>query len=145
MNEVLSPRELCERVTSRAGYTSMVGTRVVHAEAGCVHLGLDRRDDLLQFTGTYHGGVIAGLIDHAAGGAATTSLPPGHMVVTIDLHVNFLAPAKGHALLAKARVVPAGKKVLVSQVDVWALDGSQEHLCAMGTATLRAVELAVPA
>jgi hypothetical protein len=48
MPEPMTPKQLVEMVTSRPGYTSSVGTRVLFAEAGCVHLALDRRPDLLQ-------------------------------------------------------------------------------------------------
>ena len=53
-------------VTSRPGYTSSLGTKVLLAEPGRVHFVVERRPDLLQFSGFFHGGVIAGLADHAA-------------------------------------------------------------------------------
>ena len=68
MSEPMTAAQLVELVTSRPGYTSSVGTRVLFAEPGRVHLALDRRSDLLQFSGFPHGGVIAGLADHAADG-----------------------------------------------------------------------------
>src|ERR1044071_9496724 len=88
----LTPRQLVEMVTSRPGYTRAAGTEVLHVEVGIVHLRLRKRPDLLQFNGYFHGGVIAGLADHAAGGAVSTALPSGRIAVTIDLHVNYLAP-----------------------------------------------------
>ena len=87
------------------GATGSAGITVMLAEPGHVHLGIDRRDDLLQFKGYFHGGVISGLADLAAGGAVATMLPPGRGVVTISLHVNFLAPARGERLVARGSVV----------------------------------------
>jgi len=134
-------RELVEMVTSRPGYTKSVGTRVVEAEVGRVHLALDRRPDLLQFNGFFHGGVITGLADHAAGGAVSTALPPGRIAITIDLHINFLAPVDGASIVAKAKAIHVGNTVSVAQVEVVTIAGGQEKLCAMCTMTLRTVDM----
>lgn len=133
--------KLVETVTSAPGYTSSMGTRVLMAEEGHVELALDRRPDLLQINGFFHGGVIAGLADHAAGGAVTTALPNNRFVVTVCLQVNFLAPASGETLIARARAVRAGSTISVAQVDVISLAGGIETACAVATATLRAVEM----
>lgn len=132
--------ELARRVLALAGgATGAAGITVVLAEPGRVHLGIDRRDDLLQFKGYFHGGVISGLADLAAGGAVTSLLPPGRGVVTISLHVNFLAPAKGERLVAKGAVVKIGSTVGVASVELVAVDAGQEHLCGTATVTFRVV------
>jgi uncharacterized protein (TIGR00369 family) len=133
--------KLVETVTSAPGYTSSMGTRVLAAEAGYVELALDRRPDLLQISGFFHGGVIAGLADHAAGGAVTTALPNNRFAVTVCLQVNFLAPADGETLIARARAVQAGSTIGVARVDVISLAAGVETACAVATVTLRAVEM----
>lgn len=134
------PVGLAERVLALAGgATGAAGISVVLAEPGRVHLAIGRRDDLLQFKGYFHGGVISGLADLAAGGAVTTTLPAGRAVVTISLHVNFLAPAKGERLVAKGSVVKVGGTVGVASVDLFAQDGANEQLCATATVTFRVV------
>ena len=133
---------LAQRVLALAGgATAAAGIEVELAEPGRVHLGVGRRDDLLQFKGYFHGGVISGLADLAAGGAVTTTLPPGRGVVSISLHVNFLAPAKGERLVAKGNVVKVGGTVGVASVDVVTIDGGREQLCATATVTFRVVDL----
>jgi uncharacterized protein (TIGR00369 family) len=114
---------------------------VLLAEVGEVHLALDRRPELLQFSGYFHGGVITGLADHAAGGAVTTTLSPGRIGVTVDLHINFLAPADGPTLIAKARCVQSGKTICVAKVDVSTLHESEERPCGLAVVTLRVVDL----
>jgi len=133
--------KLVETVTSAPGYTSSMGTRVLAAEAGYVELALDRRPDLLQINGFFHGGIIAGLADHAAGGAVTTALPKNRFAVTLCLQVNFLAPANGETLIARAKAVLAGSTIGVAQVDVISLADGVETACAIATVTLRAVEM----
>lgn len=67
-------------------------------------------------TGQYHGGVIASLIDIAGDFALIAVL--GHGVPTIDLRVDYLRPAFGADLVARARVRKAGRTVAVVDVDV---------------------------
>jgi uncharacterized protein (TIGR00369 family) len=99
-------------------------------------MAIDRRPDLLQFSGYFHGGVIAALADHAAGGAVTSALPAGRIAVTIDLHVNLLAPAKGEVLNAKARVVQVGSTVGAAQVDLTTTADGTEQVCAVALGKL---------
>jgi len=136
MSESLTLKQLVEMVTSRPGYTSAVGTEVVLVEAGRVHLKVRKRPDLLQFNGFFHGGVISGLADHAAGGAVTTALPVGRIAITIDLHVNFLSPADGESLIAKATAIQVGKSVSVATVEVITETAGKERLCSVATVTL---------
>ncbi len=140
MSGSTTTEELARRVLALAGgATASAGITVVLAEPGRVHLGIDRRDDLVQFKGYFHGGVISGLADLAAGGAVATMLPPGRGVVTISLHVNFLAPARGERLVARGSVVKIGKTLGVASVELVTLEGGQEHLCATATVTFRVV------
>jgi uncharacterized protein (TIGR00369 family) len=134
-------RVLVEGVTARTGFTSAIGTRVTAVEKGQVQLAVDRRPDLLQFNGHFHGGVIAALADHAAGGAVTTALPAGKIAVTIDLHVNYLAPAKGDTLVAKARAIQVGSTTGVAQADLFTIINGAEHACAVALVTLRAMSM----
>ena len=133
-------RELVERVTYAPGYTKAVGTRVESAEAGYVVMSLAKTDNLLQANGFFHGGVIAGLADHAAGGAVTTAMPPGRFAMTVNLQVSFLAPAKGTSLVARARALQVGSTIGVARVDVASVADGAETPCAIATVTLRGVD-----
>jgi len=132
---------LVEKATRRTAYANAAGISVVSVEPGVAVLALDRRPDLLQFNGYFHGGVVCGLIDHSAGGAVTSALPEGKLGVTIDLHVNFLAPADGERLVATAKATQTGQTVSVVQVQVMSSKGGQDRLCAIGTVTLRTVDM----
>jgi uncharacterized protein (TIGR00369 family) len=132
-------KALVEGVSARSGFTSCIGIRVIAVERGLVQMAVDRRPDLLQFNGHFHGGVIAALADHAAGGAVTTALPAGKIAVTIDMHVNFLAPANGEALLATAKAIKIGSTVGVAHVDIMSVVDGAEHACAVALVTMRAV------
>ena len=133
-------RELVERFTYAPGYTKAAGTRVENAEPGYVVMSLAKTDNLVQANGFFHGGVIAGLADHAAGGAVTTAMPPGRFAVTVNLQVNFLAPAKGTSLIARARALQVGSTIGVARVDVVSVADGMETACAIATVTLRGVD-----
>jgi uncharacterized protein (TIGR00369 family) len=77
------------------------------------------------------------LADHAAGAAATTALPAGKIAVTVDLHVNFLAPAKGQTLHANARTLRVGGTICVVETD----PQESQAPCAVAHVTLRVVDI----
>jgi uncharacterized protein (TIGR00369 family) len=133
-------RELVETVTNAPGYTKAVGTKVESAEPGFVVMSLAKNDNLLQMNGFFHGGVVAGLADHAGGGAITTAMPPGRFAVTINLQVSYLAPAKGESLIARARAIQVGSTIGVAHVDVASVADGRETPCAMAVVTLRGVD-----
>jgi uncharacterized protein (TIGR00369 family) len=136
---------LTNLVTTGKGFTSSIGTRIVSVEPGMVCLSVAKRPDLLQFTGQFHGGVIAGLADHAAGAAVSTLLAAdGRIAVTVDLHVNYLAAANGDTLLAKGRALKVGGTIGVAQVEVMSVEGGEEQLCAVATGTMRAIDMPTP-
>jgi uncharacterized protein (TIGR00369 family) len=132
---------LVEKVMSLPGFPRSAGMTVVRIEKGHVELNLPRRGDLLQFNGFFHGGVIAGLADHAAGGAATTMMQPGKVAVTVEFKINFLAPANGDALVARAQSIQAGGTIGVVKVDVASVKDGVETACALCIATMRAVDM----
>jgi uncharacterized protein (TIGR00369 family) len=132
--------ELVRQVTALTGFTHSAGVEVISAEPGKVELSLARKSELLQFNGYFHGGVVSGLADHAAGAAATTALPPGKIAVTVDLHVNFLSPASGTAIVAKARALQVGGTICVVSVTVETETQKGIQVSAVATAVLRVVD-----
>ena len=137
----MNPEQLVRKVTAATGFTQAAGVEVVSAEAGAVTLRLPRKPDLLQFNCYFHGGVVSGLADHAAGAAATTALPPGKIAVTVDLHINYLAPASGDSLLARARALQVGSTICVVAVELDSDTASGARLCAVASVTLRVVDM----
>lgn len=65
--------------------------------------------------GILHGGVICTLLDVAMGSAAR--LKAGVPVMTVDMHVMFLAAARG-AVIAEGRVIRAGRSILFAEAEV---------------------------
>lgn len=136
----LNPPEFAEAINAK-GFTGAAGFRIVAITPGHAELALTRRDDLVQFFGHFHGGVITALADQAAGIAVTSGLPKGKIGVTVEIKVNFLAPADGHELIARANTLKMSGSIGVATVEVFTKDEKSERLCAFATATMRALDL----
>jgi len=130
-----------ERVMELPGFPKSSGMRLVSAEPGKVTMALAKRPELTQFFGHFHGGVIAGLADHAAGACATSSMPDGKIAVTVEIKINYLAPADGEEMIARAETIQAGATIGVVKVEVFSQKAGAERLCAFATATMRAMDL----
>ncbi len=136
----LNPPSLAEAINAR-GFTGAAGFRIVKIEPGQAELALARRDDLVQFFGHFHGGVITALADQAAGIAVTSGLQKGKIGVTVEIKVNFIAPADGSELIARAKTLKMSGSIGVATVEVFSKRGTSETLCAFCTATMRALDL----
>ena len=123
------------------GFPKSSGMRVVSAEPGKVTMALMKKPELTQFFGHFHGGVIAGLADHAAGACATLSMPNGKIAVTVEIKINFLSPADGEEIIARAETIQAGSSIAVVKVEVASLKAGAERACAFATAPMRAMDL----
>ena len=138
--QTLNPPSLAESITAK-GFTAAAGFRIIAVGTGSAEVSLPRRPDLLQFFGHFHGGVITALADQAAGIAVTSGLPRGRIGVTIELKVNFLSPADGGELVARAKTLQMSGSIGVATVEVFSKNDSSERLCAFCTATMRALDL----
>jgi uncharacterized protein (TIGR00369 family) len=140
LSATLNPPSLAEAINAK-GFSGAAGFRIVAVQPGYAEVALPRRPDLVQFFGHFHGGVIAALADHAAGIAVTSGLPAGRIGVTVEIKVNFLSPADGSELVARAKTLKMSGSIGVATVEVFSKDGVAETLCAFCTATMRALDL----
>ncbi len=137
-------RAFVEAVMALPGFASAHGFVIDTVDTGRVVLGVVPRPDLMQFTGALHGGAVAALADMAAGAAISTILPPGRIPVTIELKLNYLAPAVGDRILAEARAVPGGGAIGVAEIAVFAERPEGIRRVAIGLATMRAIPFDLP-
>jgi len=118
-----------------------LGASLRRVEPGQVEIQLPYRDDLTQQHGFLHAGVVTAVLDSSCGYAAFSLMPPGTGVLSVEFKVNLLAPAKGEMLLARGRVVRAGRTITVCQADgVMLSDG-----CEIPVATMLATIMTVTA
>ena len=91
-------------------------------------------DDKRNIRGVAHGGIVASLVDIAMGTAASggTYQTRTRLVVTLEMKVNYLAPAVGRELVATADVVYLGRRTIVVRCEVATDAGT---VCAVGLGT----------
>jgi uncharacterized protein (TIGR00369 family) len=111
---------------SQQGYMTLVGAELAELARGSCTLAVDRRPELLQQHGFFHGGVTAFLVDNATTIAAATSR--GQPALTAEYKLNLLSPASGDRLICRARVIRPGRQVAVVAADVFCVtDGVEKH------------------
>ncbi|MDD5448126.1 MAG: PaaI family thioesterase [Actinomycetota bacterium] len=89
-------------------------------------------EHLLNSGGIVHGGAVCSIADAAAGVALATLLDKDlEKPVTVELKLNFIAPAKEGELTAKGTVVHKGKIIATTEVEVY----NKERLVAKGIST----------
>jgi acyl-coenzyme A thioesterase PaaI-like protein len=67
-------------------------------------------------------------------------MPADTGVLTTEFKINLLAPAAGERILARGRVVKAGRTLILAQAEVFAKTGGQEKLIALLTGTYMVVK-----
>lgn len=87
---------------------------------------------LTQDAGVAHGGVAAALVDSAVGLALCTMLASRELITTVELKVNFIAPAKPGTLTATGKILHKGKRIAVGEAEV---RNEKRMLVAKGLAT----------
>lgn len=116
-----------------------IGARLARVAAGEVEIRLPFRAELTQQHGFLHAGVVTAALDSACGYAAFTLMPEGTGVLTIEFKTNLLAPARGDELVARSRVVRAGRTITVCQAEASMTAGGGETLVATMVATVMTV------
>jgi uncharacterized protein (TIGR00369 family) len=111
-----------ESVISRIPLLAFLGMRPVPASSPDVYsVSMPLAPSSQNLTGAPHGGAVATLIDHTGGHASGILADrPGP---TADLDIRFLARATGPAIRADARILKAGRRLVVVEVKVWDDDG----------------------
>jgi uncharacterized protein (TIGR00369 family) len=94
---------------------------------------------LTQQHGFLHAGALATVADSACGYAALSLMPAGAAVLSVEFKINMLAPAAGDRIVARGRVIRAGKTVTVCWGDVTAYGGFEERLVATMVGTMMTV------
>lgn len=115
-------------------FSSLVGARLTTLSAEGVEIRLPIKPELLQQYGFVHGGVLAYLADNAMTFAGAAAL--GRNVVTVEIKVNYVRPAVGAELVARAHAVSGGKTVAVARCDIHVIDQDAERLCAVAQGTI---------
>ena len=119
-----------------------LGAELTRVAPGEVTIELPYRQDLTQQDGYVHAGIVTAIVDSACGYAAFTLMPADAAVLSVEFKVNLLAPALGERLIARGRVVRAGRTLTVCAGDVVGVQDGEETPIATMLATMMALRRA---
>ncbi|MDZ7709972.1 MAG: PaaI family thioesterase [Roseovarius sp.] len=106
-----------------------LGARLVDVAHGRVRIEAPILPGSRQQHGFAHAGLSFAIGDSAAGYAALSMMPEGHEVLTTEMKIHLLAPAKGDLLVAEGRVLRAGRRLVIVEADIHAVeDGREAHV-----------------
>lgn len=125
---------------ARQGLMSTLGATLVNVASGLVVIAIRPAPAISQQHDFVHAGAVSAIADTAAGYAALSLMPPDRGVLTTEFKINLVAPVVGNRILARGRVVKAGRTLTLAQTEVFAESASGEKLIALLTATLMSVE-----
>jgi len=115
--------DFASRVASSFAAQAMMrhlAAELSRVEPGLCEITLPFRAELTQQHGFLHAGAVISIADSAAGYAASSLMPAEAAVLTVELKVNLLAPARGERFVALGRVRRAGRTLTVAEAEVMA-------------------------
>jgi uncharacterized protein (TIGR00369 family) len=131
MDELL---QLGRQILASQPFSALVGAELTALSQGRVELTIPITPQLKQQHGFVHGGVISYAADNALTFVGGTVLGPA--VVTSEYKINYLRPAMGTALIARATVIYASKTQAVCHCEVLVVGEGKEDLCAVAQGTI---------
>jgi uncharacterized protein (TIGR00369 family) len=120
-------------INEQAAFNRWCGIEVIAVEPGSVTIAMPWRDEVGQYAGFLHAGLIGALIDTACGFAAVTIVG---RVLASHYSVNCLRPAVGGRFIARAKVVKPGKSQVFTACELFAEGPDGEMLVATGETLL---------
>ena len=122
------------QVLASQPFSALIGAEMHALSPGFIDLQLPVTDKVRQQDGFVHGGVVSYLADNALTFAGGTAMQVP--VVTAEYKINYVRPATGERLIARAKAVHVGKSQSVCTCEVFAVTGGEEKLCAIAQGTI---------
>lgn len=76
----------------------------VDPDAGTIEVSFNATERFLNPTGVIQGGFLAAMLDDTLGPALVATLGPGQYAPTLDLHIQYLRPARPGRLIGRGRI-----------------------------------------
>ena len=121
-------------ILAKQPFSLLLGAELAALSPGKVDLQLALKPEHLQQHGFAHGGIVSYLADNALTYAGGTAMQVP--VVTSEFKFNYVRPAVGERLIARASADAVSKKQAVCRCEVFAVKGGVEKLCALAQGTI---------
>ena len=118
------PSDLATRLASVREFAATsphyqaVGMSIAEMAEGRAVLRVEIQPSQLNADGIVHGGVLPAIADGAMGNALRTLHGAAAQVLTAEVHLHYLRPVSGGALLAEGRVVQSGRRLSFAEVEM---------------------------
>lgn len=107
------------RSPNRNRFNDLLGIVVMQLhDDGCIMQMKIRPEFHNSIEGVVHGGVTNALADAAMGHAAAPPVDGVQQCVTVESKINYLSPAAGELLVAEAKVLKRGGKLIVTEARI---------------------------
>jgi acyl-CoA thioesterase len=114
-------------------YYRLLGMKIIDIGSGVAQLKVSFKRKLEHIYGGIHGGVLASAGDAAVGAALATLIHRHEQVATIELKINYIAPAKSSHIIAEGRIVSKGHRIAVGEIKIYT--EAKAQLVGVGLAT----------
>jgi len=122
------------QVLAAQPFSVLIGAELTGFAVGSAELKVPVKHELKQQHGFLHGGVVSYAADNALTYVGGSVLGPG--VVTSEFKINYVRPAMGDYIIARATAIYVGKTQAVCRCDVYAVKDHKENLCAVAQGTI---------
>ena len=126
--------ERVNRLVNNSPYFSLLSMKIIEVGIGYSQMEVNIEQKHLQPFGLVHGGVFASIIDAAAFWATYYGVEDQNSgLTTVDLKLNYLAPAASGKLVASGRQIKLGKTLGYAEAKIKSEAGK---ILAHGTSTV---------
>ena len=123
-----------KQILASQPFSVLLKAELLSFEVGKVEIKIPITKDVQQQHGFVHGGVLSYAADNAITFAGGSSM--GVPVVTSEFKINYVRPAIGDYLIARANSIYAGKSQAVCRCDLFVSKDGEEKLCAVAQGTI---------
>jgi uncharacterized protein (TIGR00369 family) len=123
-----------QQILQTQAFSKLLGAQLTALDRGRCELSLPLSHEHTQQHGFAHGGVVSYLADNALTYAGGTAL--GSNALTLEFKINYVRPAVGEMLIARAEAEATGRTQSVCVCRVYAVKHGEEKLCAVAQGTI---------
>ena len=125
------------KIINSSPYFSLLSMKIRSIYRGKCNLEVKIQEKHLQPYGMVHGGVCASLVDAAAFWAVYPQTAANIGLTTVEIKLNYLAPASEGHLIARGKSIKVGKTICLGEASV---EDDKGNLVAYGTSTMMVLD-----
>ena len=123
-----------KQIMASQPFSQLLKTEITQFAPGHVEMKIPISHELKQQHGFLHGGVVSYAADNALTFAAGSIM--NVPIVTSEFKINYVRPAIGEMLIARANTVYVGKSQAVCRCELFVVKEGEEKLCALAQGTI---------